>query len=174
MTSIERYESSQAIPPTFEAREFCLPSVNIKDLATGMGRYSIFKAILDHQSLESILANGQAWSGINGVSLFKQRSLFSKLNPLADEKRLNTNFNATQLEHWRSVIGEVKYSPFTYIYKAYLAGRNDYPTITGFSIAKLIPSYGDDENIDWRPKEGETVETAMQSIYYFNGLFPEE
>lgn len=174
MVEIEPFESSISTERTFDASEFCLPSVKIEDLATGMGRYGIFNAILEHQSSENILANRQVWAGINGVSLFKRRTLFSDLNPLADPHRLNANFNATQLEHWRSVIGEVMYSPFTYIYKGYLAGRNDYPIIAGFGIDKLVPAYSDDENISWKPKEGESVETSLRSVYYFNGLFPKE
>jgi hypothetical protein len=172
MYEVEPYESNLDITPAFEAFEYCLPMVKIEDLATSIGRYGIFNAILEHQSSENITANEQVWSGINGIGLVKHRSLFSSLNPSADSKRLNRNFNATQLEHWRSVIAEVKYSPFTYIYKAYLDGRNDYPTIAGFSIGKLVPLYPDDENIDWKPKDGEKVETAIRSIYYFNGLFP--
>jgi hypothetical protein len=174
MTTIEPFEPAITTESTFVASEFCLPLVKIEDLATGMGRYGIFNAILEHQSLENIPANRQAWAGINGVSLFKRRTLFSDLNPSANPHRLNLNFNATQLEHWRSVIGEVKYSPFTYIYKAYLDGRNEYPTIAGFSLDKLVPAYTDDENIDWKPKDGESVESSLRSVYYFNGLFPAE
>lgn len=172
MIHIEPFTAKTDTEPTFTAAEFCLPSVKIEDLATGMGRYGIFNAIIEHQSLENLPPNEQVWSGINGASLFQRRTLFSDANPLADPGRLQLNFNATQLEHWRSVIGEVKYSPFTYIYKAYVDGRNEYPTIAGFSIDKLIPANSDDENIDWKPSEGESVESSLQSVYYFNGLFP--
>ncbi|MFZ1250441.1 MAG: hypothetical protein WAR37_03305 [Candidatus Microsaccharimonas sp.] len=175
MIHIIPFESEHTAVPSFDATEFCLPTVSLEDLATGMGRYGIFKAIIDHQSTRGFLPENQAWAGINGISLFKRRSLFSILNPLADPDKLNANFNATQLEHWKSVIGEVKYSPFTYIHKAFLQGQNYYPTIVGFDINKLEPLHqNDDENIDWKPGENETVETALKSVYYFTGLFPRE
>lgn len=174
MIDIERYEPINDLPPSFTAAEFCLPSVKIEDLASGMGRFAIFNAIIEHQSIEGMSAGNQVWSGINGVSLVKERSLFGELNPLADPNKLNAHFYATQLNHWHSIIGEVKHSPFTYIYKANLTNENRYPAIIGFEIGKLLAfSKNDNENIDWKPQDGETVDSAMSTVYYFNGLFPD-
>lgn len=172
MTEIIPYRSQYSLEPSFRAVEFSMPDVEIEHLASGMGRYAIFNSLIDHQQQEGLIPENQVWAGINAVSLVARRTLFSELNPLADPVRFSKNFNATQLDHWRSVLGEVKYSPFTYIYKGILGRYNDYPALVGFDRSRLIPVHGDGENIDWKPASGETVESSLQSVYYLNGFFP--
>lgn len=172
MTEIRKYNSDSDRVPTFSAVEFHFSDSTLDELSSGLGRLGIFNALVGHQITENIDPNMQVWSGINAESLVKRRSLFSELNPSADPVRLNKNFNATQLSHWRSVIGEVKYSPFTYLYKAYVSGRNMYPALVGFDLSKLEPTSFDDEHIDWHPAPGQTTESALKSVYYFTSLFP--
>ncbi|HRN96841.1 MAG TPA: hypothetical protein PLZ58_00100 [Candidatus Saccharibacteria bacterium] len=171
MIKIEKFETDLSIKPSFEAHEYSLLDVTIEDLASGIGRFAIFKSLIEHQKSEDLVIENQVWAGINGISLIKNRTLFSQLNSAANPSRLNRHFNATGIAHWRDVIGEAKYSPFTYIYKGYLPEK--YPTIVGFDLTKISAAHpGDSENIDWAPIEGETTESALSSIYYFSSLFP--
>lgn len=169
--TISPYEASSPAR-SFDALEFTLPTVSLEDLASGMGRYGIFNALLTHQRNLGLDPHQQAWAGINGASLVKNRTLFSEANPQADPSKFNANFYATRFDHWQSIIGEVQYSPFTYIYKGSISGATPYPTIVGFDRDKIVPLYSrDDENVNWHPVTDETVESALKSIYYFPGLF---
>jgi hypothetical protein len=172
MIEIQPYQSPLDQQPTFSVPEYHFPTVNIEYLNSAMGRFSILKSLLEHQAAIEPIVNHQVWCGIDGSALVKSRSLFSEHNSFANPEKLQSGFYATQTDHWKTVVGEIKYSPFTYIVKAHLRGQNDYPTIVGFDRSKLIGAQNDDENMYWCPVEGETVESSLHSIYYFTGLFP--
>ncbi len=173
MIDIRAHHSDHVdVQPTFNAAEFEFTTVELSQLASLMGRGGIFTALVQHQLETGVDPATQVWAAIDGASLYKKRTLFSDENPLADPGRFNENFFATGLSHWRSILNEVKYSPFTYLYKGVLSGKTSYPVIAGFSLEKLEPLYPtDDENVNWSPVEGETVETSLASVYYFPRMF---
>lgn len=157
-----------------EASEYVITDVELAHLASSIGRLSVFNSIADHQEYQGVNPEFQVWQGIEGIGLIKEGKLISDMNTNVREG-IHHSFFATNWEHWRSIIGEAKYSPFTYIHKAYERGANRFPTIIGYGIQKLEGTYTqDEENIQWSPRQGETVAGAVQNIYYLGGLFPRQ